>query len=92
MKKLFALSVLAAFVVAAFATPASFAQQPEAPRISLEDAKKAYDAGTAYIIDARGEDSYKDEHIKSAINITSDSLKEKLKTLPKDKTIIVYCS
>jgi len=64
----------------------------DAPRITLEDAKKAYDEGKAYIIDARAESAYKSEHIKGAVNITYDTLDAHLKELPKDKTIIVYCS
>ena len=75
-----------------YTAPEPKAAQDEAPRISLADAKKAYDDGTAVIIDARGADVYKQEHIKGAINITSETLKEKIKQLPKDKTLIVYCS
>jgi len=68
------------------------APQDDAPRISLADAKKMYDDGTAFFIDSRPEDSYKTEHIKGAVNITIDTLKEKLKGLPKNKTIIAYCT
>jgi len=75
-----------------YTAPEPAAAQEDAPRISLADAKKDYDDGTAVIIDARAEDIYKDEHIKGAINITSETLKEKIKDLPKNKTIIVYCS
>jgi 3-mercaptopyruvate sulfurtransferase SseA len=64
----------------------------DAPRITLEEAKKLYDAGKAYVVDARPEEAYKQEHIKGAVNITSGTLDAKLKDLPKDKTIIVYCS
>ena len=64
----------------------------DAPRITLEDAKKAYDEGKAYIIDARAESAYKAEHIKGAVNITPSTLDAHLKELPRDKTIIVYCS
>jgi rhodanese-related sulfurtransferase len=68
------------------------AAQEDAPRISLEDAKKAYDDGSAFFIDSRPADGYKIEHIKGAVNITVDTLKDKLKDLPKDKTIIAYCT
>ena len=63
-----------------------------APRISLEDAKKDFDAGTAIFIDARAAEAYQTEHIKGAINITSAMLADKIKELPKDKKLIVYCS
>ena len=64
----------------------------EVPRISLADAKKAFDDGTGFFVDARAEPAYKDEHVKGAINITGDKLDERLKDLPKNKKIIVYCS
>ena len=64
----------------------------DAPRITLEDAKKAFDEGKAYIVDARAAETYKMEHIKGAVNITPSTLDTHLKELPKDKTIIVYCS
>jgi 3-mercaptopyruvate sulfurtransferase SseA len=64
----------------------------DAPRITLEEAKKAYDEGKAFIVDARAEEAFKAEHIKSAVNIRQDTLDKHLKELPRDKTIIVYCS
>ena len=64
----------------------------DAPRISLADAKAAYDAGTALFVDTRAEAAYKQEHVKGAINLPMDKLEAKLKELPKDKKIIAYCS
>ncbi|MFN2501992.1 MAG: rhodanese-like domain-containing protein [Pyrinomonadaceae bacterium] len=69
------------------ATPAD-----DAPRVSLADAKAAFDAGTAYFIDTRQDTAYKAEHIKGAVNITSGTLESKLKEIPKNKKIIAYCS
>lgn len=45
----------------------------DAPRISLEDAKKDFDAGNAVFVDTRGEAAYKNEHIKGAINISLET-------------------
>ncbi|HMJ09283.1 MAG TPA: rhodanese-like domain-containing protein [Pyrinomonadaceae bacterium] len=64
----------------------------DAPRISLADAKKEFDSGTAVFIDTRGSESYRQEHIKGAINITAADLAAKADTLPKGKKIIAYCS
>jgi 3-mercaptopyruvate sulfurtransferase SseA len=64
----------------------------DAPRITLEEAKKAFDDGKAFIVDARAAEAYDQEHIKGAVNIRQDTLDAHLKELPKDKTIIVYCS
>ena len=68
-------------------------QTDDAPRITLADAKKAFDAGEAIFVDSRAESGYKAEHIKGAINISGDILEAHLKELPKEgKKIIVYCS
>lgn len=64
----------------------------DAPRISLEDAKKDFDAGTAIFIDTRDAGSYNSEHIKNAINIPVSELQAKINTIPTDKKIIAYCS
>ena len=76
--------------------PKSNAAQPgppdDAPRITLADAKKEYDAGTAVIVDVRAESAYKEEHVKGALNITVDTLAANLNKLPKGKKIIAYCS
>jgi len=62
----------------------------DAPRITLADAKAAFDAGSAIFIDSRAESAYKGEHIKGAINIPLGSLD--FSKVPKNKKIIVYCS
>jgi 3-mercaptopyruvate sulfurtransferase SseA len=64
----------------------------EVPRISLADAKKSYDDGTGYFVDARPAQAYNDEHIKGAVNITYNDLDSHLKELKTKKKIIVYCS
>jgi hypothetical protein len=79
--------------VAANAAPAATpAPGDTAPRITLAEAKKDFDAGAAIFVDSRPESAYKAEHIQGAINISGDILDAHLKELPKDKKIIVYCS
>jgi len=73
------------------------AEKPAAPtddvkRISLADARAAFDAGTAVIIDVRGEPSYKAGHIKGSKLIELKDIAAHSDELPKDKTIILYCS
>lgn len=63
-----------------------------APRITLAEAKKEFDAETAVFIDTRDEMAFKFEHIKGAINITGANLDAKYKEIPTDKKIIAYCS
>ena len=64
----------------------------DAPRISLADAKKDYDAGTALFVDVRAESSYKEEHIKGSVNITVDVMAADVNKVPKGRKIIAYCS
>ncbi|MEP6924975.1 MAG: rhodanese-like domain-containing protein [Pyrinomonadaceae bacterium] len=64
----------------------------EAKRISLADAKAAYDAKNVVIVDTRDKDSFAQEHIKGAINIPIAEFENRLKELPADKQIIAYCS
>jgi rhodanese-related sulfurtransferase len=68
------------------------AEEDNAPRISLAEAKKAYDAGEAVIVDVRDEIAYKQEHIKGSLNIPTAALDAKLDSIPKGKKIIAYCS
>lgn len=64
----------------------------DAPRITLADAKKAFDAGTAVFVDTHVKQAYDVEHIKGAINITVQDLDAKFNSIPKGKKIIAYCS
>ena len=73
-------------------SPSAPTPSDDAPRISLADAKAAFDADNAIFVDTRAEAAYKSEHIKGAINITRDKLEANLDKFPKDKKIIAYCS
>ena len=64
----------------------------DAPRITLEEAKKDFDAGKAVFVDTRAENSYKIEHIKGAINVPMEAAEMRYKEIPTDKKIIAYCS
>jgi len=81
---------------AAAANAANNTAQPapadDAARISLEEAKKAFDAGDAVFVDTRAASAYQGEHIKGAINIPAGEFETRYKEVPKDKKIIAYCS
>jgi 3-mercaptopyruvate sulfurtransferase SseA len=62
------------------------------PRISLADAKKAFDEGNAVFVDTRAEVQYREEHVKGAINIPAEAFQMRFAEVPKDKKIIAYCS
>src|SRR5262245_47396640 len=66
-------------------TATSRSADDDAPRISLADAKKAFDDGSAVFIDTRPADVYKQEHVKGSLNITKDTLEARYSELPKDK-------
>jgi rhodanese-related sulfurtransferase len=81
---------------AAPANPAA-AQPANAPtddvrRISIADAKAEFERGKAIIIDVRGEAVYKLGHIKGAKLIGFTEIASRFAELPKDKTIVLYCS
>ena len=85
-----------------FASAAAFGQSPpspagsldSAPRITVKEAKQAYNKNKAVFVDDRAKDQYDLEHIKGAINVPlpDDANSAALKSLPKNKLIIVYCS
>ncbi len=62
------------------------------PRITLEEAKKDFDAGNAIFVDTRAESAFKTEHIKGALNIPMESFNARYKEIPEGKKIIAYCS
>jgi predicted sulfurtransferase len=64
----------------------------DAPRIALVDAKKDFDAGNVVFVDTRAKAAYDTEHIKGAINMTSDAVEARYKEIPTGKKIIAYCS
>lgn len=79
------------------ATPTGKPAQPAAPvddikRISIDEARAAFDSGRAVIIDVRTEGAFKAGHIKGATLITYNDVAARAGELPKDKTIILYCS
>lgn len=69
-----------------------YVNEDAVPRISVEDAKKDFDAGNAVFVDSRGDGAYNAEHLPGALNIAFGSTPDKFAQLPKGKKIIVYCS
>ena len=64
----------------------------DVPRISVDEAKQHFDAGSAVFVDARGEDEYEQAHIAGAIRLPDAPIASLVDTLPKDQLIITYCT
>ncbi len=65
---------------------------PEIPRVSLKDAKAAYDMKTAVFVDVRGEPYYSQGHIPGALSISGAELTNRLSELDPNQWIIPYCT
>jgi hypothetical protein len=65
---------------------------PDIPRVSLEDAKTAFDAKSAVFIDTRGEPYFSTGHIPGAISMTDNEVLSRLNELDPNTWIITYCT
>jgi 3-mercaptopyruvate sulfurtransferase SseA len=72
--------------------PASTAYPDGARRITVEELEALIAQGKAYIVDVRTQDSYDSAHIPNAVLIPSTEIVKHIKQLPRDKTIVTYCS
>lgn len=65
---------------------------PEVPRVSLADAKAAFDLGSAIFIDVRGEPYFSQGHVQGALSLTETDLDAGLAQLDPQAWIITYCT
>lgn len=70
-------------------TPASVSQ---VQRVSLADAKAAFDANMAVFLDVRDNSSYAARHIPGALNIPPADLPTRIGELDPKAWIITYCT
>jgi len=83
---------------AAQATPAAPAEhktEGEIPRITVEELKeKLAKNAPVFIIDSRSQGSYDNSEIKikGAVRIPMDEIESRLKEIPRDREIVVYCT
>jgi len=61
-------------------------------RVSLADAKAAYDSGSAAFLDVRDGDAYAASHISGAILIPLTELQDRIDELDPSAWIITYCT
>lgn len=63
------------------------------PRTKADDAIRLLKAGDAIVIDVRGTEAFKTQHIVGATDFPLDRLeKADFKGLPRNKAIIAYCA
>ena len=65
---------------------------PDVPRVSLADAKAAYDTGGAVFLDVRDAAEYAGGHIPGAISIPLSELPSRLGELDPQTWYITYCT
>ncbi|WP_201778099.1 rhodanese-like domain-containing protein [Thermanaerothrix daxensis] len=65
---------------------------PEVKRIPLEEAKRAYDEGSAVFLDVRPASAYSAAHIPGALNIPLNELPQRIRELDPQRPIITYCT
>jgi 3-mercaptopyruvate sulfurtransferase SseA len=65
---------------------------PDVSRISVTDAKMAYDNGEAVFVDVRGEPYYSEGHIPGALSIEESEVLARLTELNPEDLIITYCT
>jgi 3-mercaptopyruvate sulfurtransferase SseA len=63
-----------------------------AKRITLDEAKKAFDAQTAVFVDTHSPQQYAQRRIPGAINVPANDIEPYLNKIPKGKKLIAYCS
>ena len=65
---------------------------PDIPRITLSDAKAAFDLNNAVFIDTRGDSYFSQGHIPGALSITEDQIGDRIDELDSTAWIITYCT
>ncbi|NOX61635.1 MAG: zinc-ribbon domain-containing protein [Chloroflexi bacterium] len=65
---------------------------PDVPRITVTEAKVLYDAGAAIFVDVRSQGEYETAHVANAWSLPMADLEARYQELPKNATIITYCT
>ena len=68
--------------------------EAEVPRVTVEEAKAAFDSGEAIIVDVRSQAAYEASHVDGALSIPLNEFETNIGgiDLPKDRQIITYCT
>jgi hypothetical protein len=68
--------------------------EADVPRITVEEARVAFESGAAIIVDVRSPGAFEESHIAGAISVPLGAIERDLANLPlqKDQWIITYCT
>jgi 3-mercaptopyruvate sulfurtransferase SseA len=72
--------------------PVQTEQNAAIPRVTISEAKAAYDSGEAVFVDVRDADSYARDHIPGALSIPLQVLESRTGGLNREDWIITYCT
>jgi len=72
--------------------PASTPYPDGARRVTIEELEALIKEGKAFIVDVRTQESYDAGHIPGSKLIPTAEIVDRIKELPRDKTIVTYCS
>ncbi len=75
-----------------YSYPQGEASYPDVARVSLADAKAAYDTHGAVFVDVRDAESYAQSHIPGALSIPLGDLETRRGELNPSDWIITYCT
>ena len=65
---------------------------PEIERVSLQDAKAAFDSGTAIFVDVRGDQAYAAAHVAGSVSLPLAEIESRIDDLDPNQWIITYCT
>ena len=89
---LFSLATIGIVSTGATASASLLQSGDGARRITPDEVRELLKNNKAVVIDVRGESAYKTGHIKGALWIPVNEIANRAKDLPRDKTIVTYCS
>jgi 3-mercaptopyruvate sulfurtransferase SseA len=61
-------------------------------RVTTVELKSMMDKGEALVVDVRGDTAWEVGHIRGSRHIPTDKILSEADNLPRDKTIVTYCS
>jgi 3-mercaptopyruvate sulfurtransferase SseA len=92
--KIYLIVTIVLLVLLSACAPQAPQTEDAVPRVTVEEAKSAFDNGKAIIVDVRSAESYAAGHAAGAISIPLTNFENNIEdlSLDKDQWIITYCT